>query len=141
MSQCAPGVFNLNQKFHGLSCFWGLYIRCISWLTLNCYIYKNPKSKKVHGPFSPGWEDQEHTVMCCIVTREIINQFKFAVSTDNLSCMWFFLSPDTSLYLELSRNIQVCRMDYVVCGPHDYLDISLLVISGKCVSIRNFKKW
>ena len=25
-SQCAPGVFNLDQKFHELSCFWGLYI-------------------------------------------------------------------------------------------------------------------
>ena len=24
--QCAPGIFNLNQKFHGVSCFWGLYI-------------------------------------------------------------------------------------------------------------------
>ena len=23
---CAPGVFNLDQKFHGLSHFWGLYI-------------------------------------------------------------------------------------------------------------------
>ena len=21
--QCAPGIFNLNQKFQGLSCFWG----------------------------------------------------------------------------------------------------------------------
>ena len=25
-SQCTPGIFNLNQKFNGLSCFWGLYI-------------------------------------------------------------------------------------------------------------------
>ena len=25
-SQCAPGIFNLDQKFHGVSCFWGLYI-------------------------------------------------------------------------------------------------------------------
>ena len=25
-SQCTPGIFNLDQKFHGLSCFWGLYI-------------------------------------------------------------------------------------------------------------------
>ena len=25
-TQCVPGIFNLNQKFHGLSCFWGLYI-------------------------------------------------------------------------------------------------------------------
>ena len=22
-----PGIFNLDQKFHGLSCFWGLYIQ------------------------------------------------------------------------------------------------------------------
>ena len=26
MSQCAPGIFNLDQKFHGVSCFWGRYI-------------------------------------------------------------------------------------------------------------------
>ena len=25
-SQCAPSVFNLDQKFHGLSCFWGIDI-------------------------------------------------------------------------------------------------------------------
>ena len=25
-SQFAPDIFNLDQKFHGLSCFWGIYI-------------------------------------------------------------------------------------------------------------------
>ena len=25
-SQCAPSIFNLDQKFHGLSCFWGIDI-------------------------------------------------------------------------------------------------------------------
>ena len=25
MAQCAPGIFNLNQKFHGVFCFWGLF--------------------------------------------------------------------------------------------------------------------
>ena len=24
--QCAPGIFNLDLKFHRLFCFWGLYI-------------------------------------------------------------------------------------------------------------------
>ena len=24
--QCAPSIFNLDQKFHGLSCFWGIDI-------------------------------------------------------------------------------------------------------------------
>ena len=23
-SQCAPSIFNLDQKFHGISCFWGI---------------------------------------------------------------------------------------------------------------------
>ena len=33
MPQCAPapGIFNLNQKFHGLFCFWGLYIHETVW--------------------------------------------------------------------------------------------------------------
>ena len=26
MPQCAPGIFNLDQKFHGLSCLWGIDI-------------------------------------------------------------------------------------------------------------------
>ncbi len=25
-TQCTPVFFNLDQKFHGISCFWGLYI-------------------------------------------------------------------------------------------------------------------
>ena len=25
-TQCAPTIFNLDQKFHGLSCFWGVDI-------------------------------------------------------------------------------------------------------------------
>ena len=25
-AQCAPGIFNLNQKFHGVFCFQGFYI-------------------------------------------------------------------------------------------------------------------
>ena len=25
-SQCAPGIFNLDQKFHRVSCFWGFQI-------------------------------------------------------------------------------------------------------------------
>ena len=25
-TQCASGIFNLNQKFHELLCYWGLYI-------------------------------------------------------------------------------------------------------------------
>ena len=25
-SQCAPGIFNLDQKFHGFSCFWCFHI-------------------------------------------------------------------------------------------------------------------
>ena len=25
-TQCVPGIFNLDQKFHGLSCFWGIDI-------------------------------------------------------------------------------------------------------------------
>ena len=25
VSQCAPSVFNLDQKFHGVSWFWSLY--------------------------------------------------------------------------------------------------------------------
>ena len=25
-AQCAPSIFNLDQKFHGLSCFWGIDI-------------------------------------------------------------------------------------------------------------------
>ena len=24
--KCTPSIFNIDQKFHGLSCFWGLYI-------------------------------------------------------------------------------------------------------------------
>ena len=28
-TQCAPGIFNLDQKFHGVSCFWGLYMHKI----------------------------------------------------------------------------------------------------------------
>ena len=26
-SRCAPSIFNIDQKFHGLYCFWGLYIQ------------------------------------------------------------------------------------------------------------------
>ena len=26
-SQCTPDIFNLDQKFHGLSCFWGIDIQ------------------------------------------------------------------------------------------------------------------
>ena len=26
ITQCIAGIFNLDQKFHGLSCIWGLYI-------------------------------------------------------------------------------------------------------------------
>ena len=26
-AQCAPGIFNLDKKFHGLSCFWSFH-RC-----------------------------------------------------------------------------------------------------------------
>ena len=25
-TQCAPFIFNLDQKFHGLSCFWGFHL-------------------------------------------------------------------------------------------------------------------
>ena len=26
ITQCAPGIFNLEQKFHGLSCFCGFHV-------------------------------------------------------------------------------------------------------------------
>ena len=25
-TQCAPCIFNLDQNFHGLFCFWGIYV-------------------------------------------------------------------------------------------------------------------
>ena len=43
-SQCAPSIFNLDQKFHGFSCFWGIDIHeTVQNKSRKKYVIKLPK--------------------------------------------------------------------------------------------------
>ena len=48
-SQCAPSIFNLDQKCHGLSCFWGIYIpKTVQNQSRNTSVIRLPKFTTVN---------------------------------------------------------------------------------------------